>query len=138
MVRRVACCGLLVLAACGPTRAGSMIVDAAAELAAARTAEAEGKAPYEFTAAEEYLHKARHDHSYANFETAEKFAKKARDCAKVARFVAEDRTRTELGATAAGLPRGTKCRAGVRLTQKNTDEPPDPSKPAPLPEGDAP
>lgn len=89
------------------------MVDAAAELSAAKTAEADTKSPYEYTAAESYLHKAREDHSYANFETAERFARKARDCAQLARARAELATRTDIGASASALPVGLRCRGGV-------------------------
>ena len=47
------------------------MIDAAAELSAATTAGAADKSPYEYWAADSYLHKAREDHSYANFESAE-------------------------------------------------------------------
>ncbi len=103
---------LALLAACGPIRGGATLVDAAAELKAAETAQAADKAPYEYFAAEAYLHKAREDHSYANFQTAERFAKKSRDCARAARAIAEAATRSDIGASVASIPPGVVCRAG--------------------------
>ena len=136
-------------AGCGPTRAGALLVEAGAEVSAARTAQAEDKAPYEFTAAEAYLHQARHDHSYANFETAERFARKSRDCARLARLRAEAQTRSDLGASEVEVPVGLRCRAGLAggsapaeplppLPKADPDEPDDPA-PRPTPEpGDDP
>lgn len=98
--------------ACGPTRSTALIVEAAAEVAAAQTAQAPGIAPYEFIAAEHYLHKAREEQSYADFEVAEKMAKKARDCARLARSKAEDKTRSDIGASAARSKANVICRAG--------------------------
>lgn len=103
---------LLGSLACGPTRSSTLIVDAAAELAAARTAQAPGVAPYEFIAAEEYLHKAREEQSYADFEVSERLARKARDCARAARYKAEAQTRSEIGASQRRARNNAVCRAG--------------------------
>jgi hypothetical protein len=95
------------LLGCGPTRSTTLIIEAAAELAAAGTAQAGGSAPYEFVAAEEYLHKAREEQSYSEFEVAEDLAIKARDCARVARAKAEAGTPAQLG----GAPQAVKARS---------------------------
>ncbi|HCF62732.1 MAG TPA: hypothetical protein DFS52_32680 [Myxococcales bacterium] len=68
-----------VLGACGPTKSTALIMDADVQLEAARTAGAEKLAPYEYTAAIEYLHKAREEQGYADFEVAIDFANKALD-----------------------------------------------------------
>ncbi len=68
---------LAVLQACGPTQSTALIIDADVELQAARTADASKLAPYEFTAAELYLHKAREEQGYSDFEQAIDFAQKA-------------------------------------------------------------
>jgi hypothetical protein len=102
----------LLLASCGPTRSSTLIVEASAEVAAAQTAQAPSFAPYEYVAAEGYLHKAREEQSYADFEVSEKLAKKARDCAKLARTKAEQRTRKEIGASVIRGPHNIVCRAG--------------------------
>ncbi len=98
--------------ACGPIQSSSLLVDASADLSAARTAEAERLAPFEYVAAEEYLHKAREEQSYANFEIAVEFAKKSRDCALVALVRAEAKTSKSLGAKRPTRRTGATCRPG--------------------------
>jgi hypothetical protein len=89
-----------------------MIMDAEAKLAAAKAAEAERYAPYEYTAAEEYLHKAHEELGYADYGPAIDYAYKAAEAAE----------------------RGTK-RAGDEKA-KFLDAPPD--APAPAVDGAAP
>ncbi|MFN7130505.1 MAG: DUF4398 domain-containing protein [Myxococcales bacterium] len=72
-------------AACGPVQSTSLIIDADVELGAARTADASRLAPYEYTAAELYLHKAREEQGYADYEQAIDFAQKAANFAKDAK-----------------------------------------------------
>ena len=93
-------------------QSSTLIVDAAAELAAAKTAQADTHAPFEYVAAEEYLHKAREEQSYADFQVAVVYAEKSRDCAKVARALAEAATREGLGTTRAVHTTKAKCRPG--------------------------
>jgi hypothetical protein len=99
-------------AACGPVQSSTLIVDAAAELAAADTAQANELAPFEYTAAEAYLHKAREEQSYADFELAVDFARKSRACARVARMIAEAKTKEKMGATRPTIRTRAKCRPG--------------------------
>jgi hypothetical protein len=54
-----------------------MIIDAEAKLAAARASEAEKYAPYEYTAATEYLHKAHEELGFADYGPAIDYAYKA-------------------------------------------------------------
>jgi hypothetical protein len=75
-------CGL---AACGPIQSTAFLLDADVALEAARTARAEKYAPYEFTAAQLYLLKAREEVGYSDFEVAVDFAKKASKFANEAR-----------------------------------------------------
>src|SRR5437763_432967 len=103
---------LLPVLGCGPLQSSTLLVDAQAELAAAKTAEAEKAAPFEFTAAEEYLHKAREEQSYADYEVSVTFAKKARDCARLARQISETKMRTTMGATGGATGVSPKCRPG--------------------------
>lgn len=105
---------LLVLgaAACGPVQSSTLLVDAAAELAAADTAQAQELAPFEYTAAEAYLHKAREEQSYADFELAVDFARKSRACARVARMIAEAKTKEKMGAQRPTIQTRAKCRPG--------------------------
>jgi hypothetical protein len=144
-----------------------LIVGAQAELAAAKTAQADLHAPFEYVAAEEYLHKAREEQSYADFQIAVIYAEKSRDCAKVARATAEARTKEAMGTTRPTHTTNAKCRPGPErlipipdpseeaaaikarplLDQQKKEQekaPPDkkrvvkPDEPAdPLPEGDA-
>ncbi len=89
-----------------------VLVDAAAEVAAAKTARAEEQAPFEYTAAEAYLHKAREEQSYAEFEVAVRFAEQSRDCARVARMMSEAQTKKDMGGTRATARTRAKCLAG--------------------------
>ncbi len=70
---------------CGPTQSTALIMDADVLLQAATTADAEKLAPYEWTGAREYLHKAREEQGYADFEVAIDFAQKAKKLAEQAR-----------------------------------------------------
>jgi hypothetical protein len=72
-------------AACGPVQSTSFLMDAENMLEAARTAQAEKLAPYEWTAANLYLHKSKEEVGYSDFEQAVDYAKKAVDFATRAR-----------------------------------------------------
>lgn len=113
--RRVSTASLFALAAlgasCGPVQSSTLIVDAQAELAAAQTAGAEKQAPFEYVAAEEYLHKAREEQSYSDFEVSVRFAKKAKDCARAARQIAEQTTRAGMGIEETAT-KTARCRPG--------------------------
>ncbi|HZH03904.1 MAG TPA: DUF4398 domain-containing protein [Myxococcaceae bacterium] len=75
----------LALGACGPVQSTSHLVDADVQLQAARTARAEQYAPYEWTAANLYLHKAREEVGYSDYDAAVSFARKATRFATEAR-----------------------------------------------------
>lgn len=96
---------------CGPVQSSTLIVDAQAELAAAQTAGGDRHAPFEYVAAEEYLHKAREEQSYADFEVSVELARKAKTCARAAKLIAERATRSGMGVDAAPK-KITPCRAG--------------------------
>lgn len=74
--------GALALGGCGPIVSTSLIVDAEAKVAAAKAADAERFAPYEYTAAEEYLHKAHEELGYADYGPAIDYAYKAAEAAE--------------------------------------------------------
>lgn len=99
-------------AACGPIQSGTVLVEATAEVAAARAAQADELSPFEFEAAEAYLHKAREEQSYADYEVSVGFAEKSRDCARVARMRAEAATRETLGTTRPMHHTSARCRPG--------------------------
>ncbi|MBI5477230.1 MAG: DUF4398 domain-containing protein [Deltaproteobacteria bacterium] len=95
---RVVAAGLLgaaalSLAGCGPTQSTSYLMDAEVMLEAARSAQAEKLAPYEWTAANLYLHKSKEEVGYSDFEQAVDYAKKAVDLATKARDNALKATR---------------------------------------------
>ncbi len=81
----VALSALALSAGCGPTQSTALILDADVQLQAARTADAPKLAPFEFTAAESYLHKAREEQGYSDFQEAIDFADKALKYAREAK-----------------------------------------------------
>jgi hypothetical protein len=86
----------LAVGGCGPVQYLTTVSQSAsAEVAAAKSANAEKYAPFEYTAAVAYLHKAREEEGYADHQAAVKFGRLARDHAIKARKIAIDK---------AGLP----------------------------------
>ena len=73
------------LAGCGPVRSTANILDAEVQIQAARTAGAEKLAPYEWTAANLYIHKAREEVAYSDYQAGVDFAVKASKFANEAR-----------------------------------------------------
>ena len=73
------------LCACGPVQSTASLIDADVAFEAARAAGAATAAPYEFTGAEAYLHKAREAAGRAQYEASAEFAGSARDLANEAR-----------------------------------------------------
>jgi hypothetical protein len=73
------------LAGCAPVVSGVQVVQAKIDLESAETAGAKTLALYEYTAAAEYLHKAREEASYSDFLAARVFAEKAQKLAQEAR-----------------------------------------------------
>ena len=77
---------LVPLFGCGPMQSTSYLLDAQVSLDAARIARADKLAPYEWTAANLYLHKSREEVGYSDYEqavhyaqTAAKFAAQAKE-----------------------------------------------------------
>lgn len=99
MTRLLVLAGLLPLlgaaAGCGPVQSTAYLLDADVQLQAARTAGAEKLAPYEYTAASLYLHKAREEVGYSDFEAAVDYSQKASRHANEARSRALAATRNE-------------------------------------------
>jgi hypothetical protein len=75
----------LALSSCGPIQSTAYLLDADVQIQAAKTAGADKYAPYEWTAANLYLRKAREEVGYADFEVAVDFAQKASKYANDAR-----------------------------------------------------
>ena len=91
LARSAAVCGLATLIAggCGPIEYLNQVASkAASAVAAAKQAEADRYAPYEYTAAEEYLHKAREEAGYAQYQDSIEYGHKAEDMAHRARAIA--------------------------------------------------
>lgn len=83
------------LVACGPIKSTVNLVDANSQLEAARAAGAEKQAPYEWTAANLYLHQAREEVARSEYELAIDFADKASKYASQARAMAEKATKAQ-------------------------------------------
>jgi hypothetical protein len=77
------------LGGCGPVEYINQVsFKAASALAAAKEAQADRYAPYEYTAAEAYLHKAREEAAYAQYQDSIEYGRKAEDQAHRARAIA--------------------------------------------------
>ena len=96
-VRRFLAPAACVLAlGCGPVEYINQVGNrAASAVSAAKLASAERYAPYEYTAAQEYLHKAREEAGHAEYEDAIDYGHKAEDLANRARAIAVERMAKE-------------------------------------------
>ncbi len=68
---------------------------AASAVSAAKLAQSDRYAPYEYTAAEEYLHKAREEAGHAEYQDAIEYGRKAEDLADRARAITVERLAKE-------------------------------------------
>jgi hypothetical protein len=93
MMRRSALLMLLAVATgCGPIEYISMVTfQASRAVQEARAARAADLAPYEYTAAVEYLHKAREVGGYARYHEAITFGQKAREFGHAATKLSRER-----------------------------------------------
>ncbi|MBM7117962.1 DUF4398 domain-containing protein [Archangium primigenium] len=73
------------LCGCGPVKSTSHLLDAEVQIQAARTAGAEKLAPYEWTAANLYIHKAREEVGFSDYQAGVDFSVKASRFATEAR-----------------------------------------------------
>lgn len=71
--------------ACGPIESSVVIRDANVQLEAARVSDASRFAQFEYRAAQEYLHKAREEQSYSEYQEAIELAQLAFEYAEKAR-----------------------------------------------------
>ena len=79
---------LAPLTGCGPVEYISQVGNkAASAVSSAKLAQADRYAPYEYTAAEEYLHKAREEAGYAEYQDAIEYGRRAEELANRARAV---------------------------------------------------
>lgn len=83
------------LSGCGPIVSGVQIIRADIELSAAKSADAPKHALYEYTAASEYLKKAREENAYSDFYKSRLYADKALHYAEKARQRAEAAAQAE-------------------------------------------
>src|SRR6185503_11182604 len=91
-VPTVAVLAVAPLLGCGPVEYISQVGNkAASAVSAAKLAQADRYAPYEFTAAEEYLHKAREEGGYAEYEDSIEYGRRAEELANKARAIAVQR-----------------------------------------------
>ena len=85
---------------CGPVEYINQVGNkAAGAVSAAKLASAERYAPYEYTAAEEYLHKAREEASHAEYQDAIEYGRKAEELANRARAITVERMAKEGAST---------------------------------------
>ena len=90
---------LVSLWGCGPVEYINQVGNkAASAVSAAKLASAERYAPYEYTAAEEYLHKAREEAGHAEYGDAIEYGRKAEDLANRARAITVERMAKESAA----------------------------------------
>jgi len=88
-VPTVAVLAVAPLLGCGPVEYISQVGNkAASAVSSAKLAQADRYAPYEYTAAEEYLHKAREEAGYAEYQDAIEFGRRSEDLANRARAIA--------------------------------------------------
>jgi Domain of unknown function (DUF4398) len=116
---------------CGPIEYINQVsIRAAGAVSAAKLAQADRYAPYEYTAAEEYLHKAREEASYAEYEDAIEFGHKAEELADKGRAIAVAR----LSQSAGGSPSGaaatpaSESRAATPASESRASAPRSPSE----------
>ncbi len=75
---------------CGPVQSTQRISEAEVDFERARVVEAHIKAPYEYYSAKYYLHKAKEEWGYSDFEAAYDYAHKAQEAAKAAILKAKE------------------------------------------------
>jgi hypothetical protein len=85
---------LALCGACGPIEYVNQVTrKASTEVEAARAVKADKHAPYWYTLAIEYLHKAREEAASADYQAANRFGRKAEHAARRARAEAIERAR---------------------------------------------
>src|ERR1700761_3006810 len=90
--RSLALLSVIALGGCGPIEYISTVTfEASKAVQEAKASRAPELAPYEYTAAVEYLHKAREVGGYARYHEAIEFGKKARDFGHAATKLSHER-----------------------------------------------
>src|SRR3954463_699135 len=84
---------MLLASGCGPIEYITIVTfEASKAVNEAKASRANELAPYEYTAAVEYLHKAREVGGYARYHEAAEWGKKARDFGQAATRLSHERT----------------------------------------------
>jgi hypothetical protein len=125
VIAKAAVIAMLALAfvggGCGPVEYINQVsFKAASALAEAKEAQADKLAPYEYTAAESYLHKAREEASYAQYQDSIEYGRRAEEQAHKARAIALTRMSRSSPAPAPPAP----------APGERTIEPPTPKSPS--------
>jgi hypothetical protein len=81
---------IALLVGCGPVQSTGRISEAEVDFERARVAKAHERAPYEYYSAKYYLHKAKEEWGYSDFEAAYDYARKAKKAARSARMKAKE------------------------------------------------
>src|SRR5450432_4281466 len=93
------------MSGCGPIEYINQVgVKAAGAVSAAKLAQADRYAPYEYTAAEENLHKAREEAAYAEYEDAIEYGRKAEEMANRGRAIAVAKLSQSAGSASSATP----------------------------------
>ena len=108
------------LMACGPVSSTASIQQAEAAMERARIAEAHERAPYEYYSAKEYLHKAKEEWGYSDFEASKDYADEAKRQADAALLKAKEDPYTGSPVPQEKLNKARLER--VKARQKNKEE----------------
>ena len=107
-MRAVALLVVLLTTGCGPIEYVTVVTfEASKAVQEAKASRAPELAPYEYTAAVEYLHKARAVGGYARYQEAVRFGGKARDFGQAATRLARQRSSAEDAPPRAPMAAGT-------------------------------
>jgi hypothetical protein len=111
------------IAGCGPIEYINQVgVKAAGAVSAAKLAQADRYAPYEFTAAEEYLHKAREEAAYAEYQDAIEFGRRAEELADKSRAISVAKLSQSSTASGSATP-ASETRATVPRSKSEDENP---------------
>jgi hypothetical protein len=94
----------MTMMGCGPIEYVNQVNGKSARaVAAAKQAGGERHAPYEYTSAVEYLHKAREEGSYAQYQVALEYGRRSEEFALKARAIADETSQVRPTGAAAGM-----------------------------------
>ncbi len=85
---------VLALQGCGPIQYVDTVTrKASSSVEAAKAVNADKYAPYYYTLAVEYLHRAKHEAAHSDYQAANRFGRKSREAGDMAKKVAIERAR---------------------------------------------